>query len=474
MEQIYKGLGMIVPEWSKKEIENVSKETTEFPIVVKCQQGKWGIWMELSDKYLLVNPIALVNSLFTDGEQYDFFQSFEGDNANNFSFRTDRSDYYIEATLGYHFIENRGRRKFMIKEYVEKVQSSCITLAEKAKGGEPLAYNENKISNEAILTCASQMELGATLPTYYVVRTSDVKTEDFVFNPLKDETYEQYEIKLGNRGYKTYLSHWDSDMEAIRHELESIVYEGETTIRLPFDTSETLIKIKEKSVSERVTYLGNGTAYSYKNYMLVEIHPNEFVHMPIIKGYCDPKGMIQSLYEGLLRMAMEHPEVGEKYLPNRMVAYNKYKSPLIESYLKGERTGDDGVAIRQVNVKHILTINPDIAQLFYDEEGNSYEVDIDGTIDFVYDMDGKPIVIKDFLTWHNEINQIVIDSETGCPYSMDWKQYHNRGIKLSQELRKILSTDFDLWYDAPFEDKSGIIRHPFIVLEPHISVNKNV
>jgi hypothetical protein len=27
--------------------------------------------MEISDKCLLVNPIALVNSLFTDGKQYD-------------------------------------------------------------------------------------------------------------------------------------------------------------------------------------------------------------------------------------------------------------------------------------------------------------------------------------------------------------------------------------------------------------------
>ncbi len=30
------------------------------------------------------------------------------------------------------------------------------------------------------------------------------------------------------------------------------------------------------------------------------------------------------------------------------------------------------------------------------------------------------------------------------------QQYHKRGIELAQELRKVLSTDFDFWYAAPF------------------------
>ena len=152
-------------------------------------------------------------------------------------------------------------------------------------------------------------------------------------------------------------------------------------------------------------------------------------------------------------------------------AYNMVKSPLIEDYITGKYRdrSDKLCVIRQTMVKHIITIEPDFAQLFHDEEGVSYEVEKDGTFDFIYDRDGNPIVIKDFLIWHNEINQIVIDSETGHPYSMDWEQFHNRGIKLAQELRKILSTDFDLWYEAPFEDKSGIIKDPFLILEPHDS-----
>lgn len=468
MEPIYKGLGMVYPEGTKSEIDKIRKRATEFPIVVKSQQGKWGIWMEISENSLLVNPIALVNSLLSDGRQNDFFLSFEEDGFNAFSLWTERREYSIEATLCHPLIKDTGQRSFMIDEYVGKVQSACFSLAEKAKNDEHLAYNEAQVSKDAILACAAQMELRATLPTYYEVRAADVVTESFVFNPLNDKYHEQFEIMLGNRGYTTWLTHWDSDLEAIRHELETIIYEKETTIRLPNDMSETLIKICETSALNQVAEIGSGTAYSYKNYMLVEIHPNEFVQMPIIKGYCARRGMVKSLYEGLLRMAMQHPEVGEDDLPSRMVAYNKYKSPLIESFLNEERADDDRVAIRQVQVKHILTIDPDIDQLFYDEEGVSYEVNEEGTIDSVYDKEGNPIVIKDLFTWQNETQQIVIDSETGQPYSMDWEEYHHRGIELAQRLRKVLSTDFDLWYDAPYEDKSGIIKHPFLVLEAYI------
>ena len=455
MEQIYKGIGMIWPEWSNKQIDITSKGATDFPISVRCQKGLWGIWMRIVDRFLLVNPIALVNSLFTNGLQDDFFLSFEGDDAKTFSFWTYKRDYSIESTIGHPLIENIGLRRFMIKEYVEKVQSSCITLAEKAKKGEPLAYDEEKITREAILTCAAQIELGATLPTYYIVRTADVVTETFVFNPLNHEYHEKIEIKLGNRGYKIWLTHWDSDMEAIRHELESIVYENETTIRLPFDLSETLIKIKKTRVLDNVT---GRSFYKYKDYMLVEIHPNEFVHMPIIRGYCDPKGMIRSLYEGLLRMAMQHPEVPEDDLPSRMVAYNKYKSPLIESYLKEERIEDDSFAIRQVHVKHILTIDPDYDQLFVDEEGaSSVEEELVG-------KEGSVINLDALLAWQKEIKPIVVASETGEDYNKDWEDYHSRGLALAKKLREQLPSSYDLWYTYPFEDKSGIMKYPVLIL----------
>ena len=92
----------------------------------------------------------------------------------------------------------------------------------------------------------------ATLPSYFALTTESVKVEDFVFMPLKDKWIEQYQIGIGNRKYDTWLTHWDSDMEAIRHEFECFVYEGEATIRLPFDSLDTTIKICRRSALDNV------------------------------------------------------------------------------------------------------------------------------------------------------------------------------------------------------------------------------
>ena len=60
--------------------------------------------------------------------------------------------------------------------------------------------------------------------------------------------------------------------------------------------------------------------------------------MFIIKGYCDRKEAVKTFYEGLLRLANCHPDTPNKCIidhePTRLIAYNKFKSPIIENYLK--------------------------------------------------------------------------------------------------------------------------------------------
>ena len=59
---------------------------------------------------------------------------------------------------------------------------------------------------------------------------------------------------------------------------------------------------------------------------------------------------------------------------------------------------------------------------------------------------------------------IIIKSETGESYEKDWQDYHRRGLELAKQLREMLSPDFDLWYQAPYEDKSGIIPKPILII----------
>lgn len=116
------------------------------------------------------------------------------------------------------------------------------------------------------------------------------------------------------------------------------------------------------------------------------------------------------------------------------------------------KPADDEYCIRQVHVKHILRINPDYDVIMWDEEGVALE-----DTEELYDKQGNPIDMLELKKWQMEINSIVVDSETGHPYEKDWADYHRRGLELAHQLREKLSADFDLWYEAPFEDKSGTI-----------------
>jgi hypothetical protein len=74
------------------------------------------------------------------------------------------------------------------------------------------------------------------------------------------------------------------------------------------------------------------------------------------------------------------------------------------------------------------------------------------------------LILPELYEWQQEIEPIVIASETGEPYEKDWVDYHRRGLEIAHKLRKVLSSDFDLRYEAPFEDKSGTISGEIHIL----------
>ena len=56
--------------------------------------------------------------------------------------------------------------------------------------------------------------------------------------------------------------------------------------------------------------------------------------------------------------------------------------------------------------------------------------------------------------------------ETTTKDNFEWEDWHKRGIELAKQLRAKLPKSCDLWYDAPFEDKSGTIKERFLVMPP--------
>ena len=83
--------------------------------------------------------------------------------------------------------------------------------------------------------------------------------------------------------------------------------------------------------------------------------------------------------------------------------------------------------------------------------------------------DGNPIIMPELYEWQKEIEPMVVAFSVGEPYDKDWADYHRRGLYIAHKLRQVLSPDFDLWYEAPLEDRSRTI--PQMLL---ISQSKNV
>lgn len=101
--------------------------------------------------------------------------------------------------------------------------------------------------------------------------------------------------------------------------------------------------------------------------------------------------------------------------------------------------------------EHIIRICPDFKAYLWDDE------DVTHDLADLQDKEGKPIVMPELDAWAQEIEPIVVASETGQPYEKDWADYHKRGQELARRLRRRLSSGYELWYETPYEDKSGTI-----------------
>lgn len=468
METIYSKNGLIEQrnQEALNEIEGTIRLCMKFDISCKEINGAWGIWFYYEDKELIVNPLDLVNSIFEDDTYYILEERSKSEYVS-YRVRIQMDNFCYTWRI---FTPNEPKvtcMTFSLQDYLDTIKMCVNSLCKVWENGASTAYTYTlDCGIDGIRMCSKQLNVSGVTPGYYTLMTNDIKTEMFTFYPVKDKFVDQYTIGIGDRRYETFLTLWDNDYKQIRHQFEMLAYTQKAEIELFFDMSETVLKIERRSVLDQMIKTEDGTSFKYKEYALVEVIPNRFAKMPIIKGYCDYKKTVKAFYEGLLSLAMANFMHGYPHDHERMLAYNKIKSPIIEHLITGNYRDDTSYETRQQIVKTILTIEPDYDQVFVDEECCSYSFDRDGLLDEdnLYDREGNPICMKEMYEWQQEIEPIVIASATGQPYSKDWRSYHERGLKLAHELRKRLSPEIDLWYDAPYEDKSGIINHPMLIL----------
>jgi hypothetical protein len=110
---------------------------------------------------------------------------------------------------------------------------------------------------------------------------------------------------------------------------------------------------------------------------------------------------------------------------------------------------------RQVHIKHILTITPDVDFIVTDEEGICHDFwDTDELkIYFVDSSEETSIKIDGFQSWLREYQNCTDFTTTETDPSFDYEAWHKRGIEFAQKLRDQLPDEIDLWYAYPFEDK---------------------
>ena len=444
------------------EEESIGKLSICTHLNLTCHEelGEYGIWLNIGESHLLIDPLHLLESTFSQAGRLLVRTVVENGVKQSGAFRIDiiQEELIYSWSLFHPGVKRYSRNYYAKDEYIKLVCEVLQDLYNKWCSGNDVAYEKADVSLKAMEICAKQCQLSYTFPTDFRLVAKDIVVEDFVFDVLQAE---EYRIGIGDRVYKAYLPDWENNFERIRYQLEGISFYGnDASVCFYCDMEKITVSFIKKRILDEVKQVGGGEAYSYKDYLYVSISANQCEYMPPIFGFCEIKKTISKFYESLLQMSLFYPETANYDCYNsRITVYNQIKSPMIESFLTDKKQFEDTYATRQVRIKSILIINPDYDELIYDENNLMlYEDDLGEIINDEFDIQG-------FFEWGREIHPIVIEASVGNPYEKDWEDYHRRGLEYARELRKCLPDEYDLWYHRPFEDKTNTVPDKQLIIE---------
>jgi hypothetical protein len=122
------------------------------------------------------------------------------------------------------------------------------------------------------------------------------------------------------------------------------------------------------------------------------------------------------------------------------------------------------IILRNEEFKRVFTINPDYDTILWDD-GCAYPC-YEDTLELCIDDNENyiTITIPGIYEWQQEFEDATDFTDTKTKDDFDWADWHKRGIKLAKQLREKLPQSYDLWYDAPYEDRSGTIKESFLVM----------
>lgn len=433
------------------------------PLCIKFREGgkenKWGIWIGVDCNDCLIDPISLGNSLFITKKWQTIHSIGDLRILSQIQSETRSCHWAIER--------NNTLRKFTfrIAEYVEFVLRAITDLHNAIiHRNKQLAYDfqadlfgkyDVEEDLEILIRQIKVLRPAIISPRMRSLDIVPIERLSFVFNErFSDDNI--FSIKIGGREYYSCLAEWFNDFERIRHQLEGIVYNSETRIELYDDTGDpTSIHLEEESLQG-----------ARQRVMRVTIFPAE-TDKPIISGYCDSQQAIRALYQGLLGItcngvdseyARDYEVDWDQY---KFVIYNKLKSPLIENYITGKAYNDRAYSIRQHHIKERYRITADVSAILWDSQGCAYIIDDDD----LFETDKFRIKIDGIYQWYRDLDNVVDWADTEVKGDFDWAAWHHRGLQLAQSLRQQLPDEYDLWYGAPYEDKSGTLKEDVLIIK---------
>lgn len=440
----------------------------------------YGIWLRAFEQDFLLNPQDLFSSLLeNDGTMFAKMEKYTNGYTNIHYRFSDGFECSIldrdqtSWTLVNYILGECKTLQFAKDQYVQRIKDSIQALHEHLANGGTVAHENINCENASYLLEKFDVVHYVSTNSYKRFLKDIPQVDEVSFECKHDICDLEYTLQVGNYVHKSYISDWSQCLSKLRRQLE----DGKK-IELYFEDDPTTITITNLSILEGTQKVGTENGFKWaRGYVLLKITPNDFSKdMPYI-GICKRQQVLKAIYEGLLN-TQQWSDVpnGNEYDYNNtwddisyLTFYNQIKSPLVENEIQGWRYGNDEVERRQVHIRHILTINPDVDYIITDEEGICHDFwDTDELkIYFVDSSEEISIKIDGFQSWLSEFEKCTDFCVILPAPSFDYEAWHRRGIEFAQKMRDQLPDEIDLWYAYPFEDEEGREIPPILIYKKY-------
>lgn len=279
---------------------------------------KPAIWLTLHEREVAIYPFALYE-LFWDC--YKRRRISQGVEARFQILKEEVDGYYHDDAYGSYHIEYD--RDMFLNSAIQALQDLCNHVIGE---GDTLYHSFPKETAQHLLVDLGSMKIPKN---YSQVFYDEVSIEEFHFKFLEPYSCDTpYEIKIGDRTYKSYLSDWTTDFDCIRHNIETFIYSSSTQVYLNYEDEPTTLSLQYR------------TLYHNGEGVKVTVKPDSFTKWPMIFGWCEGRQLLRSLYLGLLNLPIVETdwfddEYSGDWTEFRLKTYNQLQSNIIEDYIKG-------------------------------------------------------------------------------------------------------------------------------------------